>query len=359
MSAAAGRAGPGGTLDGGALREFVRRMPKVELHVHLEGSMTPATLLRLAARHGVRLPAGDVEGVRRWFEFEDFEQFVEIYLACCACLRDPEDFQLVARDFLELQGRHQVLYTEAHFTIGTHLANGANGGEVADALWEVLVEGDRRGVSVRLIPDLVRDLGPRRAEATLGWALDARRHGVVALGLSGFENEPVEPFREHFRAAADGGLRRVAHAGEHGGADSIRAVLDHCGAERIGHGVRALDDPGTVERLRSAGVPLEVCPTSNLRLGVAPSYAEHPFDALRRAGLEVTVNSDDPGFFATTLSEEYQALAGAFGYGAAELEALARAALRHAFLEAPARERLEGEFDRRFAALAAELGAPG
>jgi len=156
---------------------FLQRMPKVELHVHLEGSMRPRVLLELARRNGVELPANDEEGLRRWFQFRDFPHFVEVYLACSRVLRAPEDFQLLARDFLESQAEQNVVYTEAHFTISTHIANGANGGEVLDALEEVIGEGEKRGIRLRLIPDIVRNIGPEAADLTLEWALAGRGRG--------------------------------------------------------------------------------------------------------------------------------------------------------------------------------------
>lgn len=328
-----------------SLDTFLLRMPKVELHVHLEGAMRPAVLLELARRNGVRLPADDEAGLARWFRFRDFEHFVQVYLTCSRALRTPEDFRLLALDFLEEQARQNILHTEAHFTIGTHLTNGANGGEVLDALAEAIREGEERlGVRLRLIPDIVRNV-PHLADATLEWAIAGQGRGVVALGLSGSESRfPSAPFREHFAAAARAGLHCVAHAGEHAGPESIRSVLEDCGAERIGHGVRAIEDPALVEELRERGIPLEVCPSSNVCLGVVPDLEHHPFDRLVRAGCRVTVNSDDPPFFSTTLTDEYLRLARTFGYGPEELLELSRAGLRAAFLSAEERAALEARF---------------
>ena len=344
-----------------SLERFVLRMPKVELHVHLEGSMRPAILLELARRNGVALPAADEAGLKRWFRFRDFDHFVEVYLTCSRALRSPEDFALLASDVAAEQAAQGVVYSEVHFTISTHVANGANGAEVLDALAGAADEARRRlGVSIRWIPDVVRNLGPERADVTLEWALAGRDRGVVALGLSGKERGfPNEPFREHFAAAARAGLHRVAHAGEHAGPESVRSVIEVCGAERIGHGVRAIEDPGLTAELAAGGVPLEVCPTSNVKLGVVPSLPEHPFDRLRAAGVAVTVNSDDPPFFDTNLCREYLALARTFGYGPAELAGLSLTALRHAFLSDTEKAALEADFRRRFAELGRTIfGAP-
>jgi adenosine deaminase len=347
-------------MTAGVPEAFCLALPKIELHVHLEGSILPGTLLKLAERRRVDLPARDEAGLKDWFRFRDFDHFVEIYLTCSRCLRDPEDFQLVVRDFLREQARQNVLYSEVHFTIATHLGNGANGGELADAIWETIEEGERAlGVTMRLIPDIVRNVGPGVADQTLEWALDARDKGVIALGLSGSETFPNDPFREHFDIAAAEGLRRVAHAGEHGGADSIASALETCGPERIGHGVAAIEDDDLLAEIVAAGVPLEVCPTSNVALGVVPTLDDHPFDRLLRAGVAVSVNSDDPPFFETTLSEEYARLSMTFGYDEADLARLALAPLNHAFLDSERRERLRREMSDRIVALGVEYDRDG
>ena len=315
--------------------------------------MRPAVLLELARRNGVALPASDEAGLKRWFRFKDFEHFVQVYLTCSRALRNPEDFQLLALDFLAEQACQNVIYCEAHFTISTHLANGANGGEILDALAEAIRQGERRyGLRLRLIPDIVRNVGVEAADRTLEWALAGRGRGVVALGLSGSESRfPNEPYREHLAAARREGLRITAHAGEHAGPESIRSVLEVCGAERIGHGVRAVEDPSLVEELRDRGIPLEVCPTSNVCLGVVPDLASHPFDRLRQAGVQLTVNSDDPPFFNTNLTREYLRLHEAFGYTAAELAGFALAGLKHAFLPENERADLEKRFRRQLGEL--------
>ena len=336
---------------------FLLRMPKVELHVHLEGSMRPAVLLELARRNGVELPAQDEAGLKKWFRFRDFEHFVQVFLTCSRVLRKPEDFQLLASDFLAEQACQNILYSEVHFTIATHLANGANGSEVLHALEEAVREAESHlGVTLRLIPDVVRNVGPRAADRTLEWALAGRGRGVVALGLTGSESQfPNEPFREHFATARRSGLHAVAHAGETAGPASIRSVLSVCGAERIGHGVRAVEDPSLVAELSDRGVPLEVCPSSNVSLGVVPDLASHPFDRLYKSGCRVSVSSDDPAFFNTNLTREYLRLHQTFGYSAPELAGLALSALRQSFLPDDERAALERRFREQFDLLGRDL----
>jgi aminodeoxyfutalosine deaminase len=345
-----------------SIDRFLLRLPKVELHVHLEGAMRPSMLLELARRNDIELPAREAADLRRWFRFRDFEHFFEVYLTCSRALRNPEDFQLLALDFMTGAAYQNVAYTEAHFTLSTHLANGVDGGEILDALAEAIAEGKKRhGVVLRLIPDIVRNMGAELADRTLEWALAGRERGiVVALGLSGSEARfPNEPFRPHFEEAKRLGLHRVAHAGEHAGPESIRSALAVCSAERIGHGVRAVEDPRLVEELKAAQIPLEVCPTSNLCLGVAPDLPSHPFDRLYRAGVPLSLNSDDPVFFNTNLSREYLRLHQAFGYTPTELAGLALAALRCSFLPEPERAALEASFHRQLDTLSRELfGVP-
>jgi adenosine deaminase len=332
-------------------------MPKVELHVHLEGAVPPATWLELARRRRVDLPADSEAGLREWFRFRDFEHFVEVYVTLSRCLQRPEDFQLAVDGFAAEQARQNVSYTEAHFTIGTHLKHGGSASEPRDALAEALADAERRhGVRVRLIPDVVRNVPFRFADQTLEWALEMKDRGVVALGLSGIEaTHSSHPFREHFRVAAAEGLHRVAHAGEHAGAHSVRGVLEDCGAERVGHGVRVLEDPELARELAESGIALEVCPSSNVCLGVVPDLASHPFERLRAAGLVTTVNSDDPPLFGTTLTGEYQRLASTFAYDAATLAGFALTAPRCSFLPPAEREERERDFRRQVAGLGEEL----
>lgn len=345
-----------------SIESFVAALPKVELHVHLEGAMRPSTLLALARRNRVPLPADDVEGLRDWFRFRDFDQFVEVYLACSAALKRPEDFQTLVADFAADQERENVRYTEINFTIGTHWLNGLPADEILDAMAETIRAAEReRGVVLRLIPDIVRDVGDRTADPTLDWALAGQRRGVVvALGLTGREAiYPSEPFGEHFAEAAARGLHCTAHAGEHGGPAVIAAVLDHCRAERIGHGVRAIEDDGMIDRLRRERVPLEVCPTSNVCLGLYPDVAHHAFDRLRRAGLELSVNTDDPALFGTTMSRELLALREAFGYTPDELAGFTLAAVRHSFLPPAEKESLAARLRAEIAEVAERhLGRP-
>jgi len=353
------------TVRGGdsvARDRFLLRLPKAELHVHLEGSMRPATLLKLAERRGVDLPARDEAGLREWFKFRDFDHFVQIYLTCSRCLRHPEDFQLLIDDFLAEQERQNVRWSEVHFTIGTHALNGGNPDEILDALGQAIRAGTKqRGIGMGLIFDIVRNV-PKQADLTLDYALRGASKGgpVVALGLSGFEaTAPTAPFAEHFAEAEAKGLHRTAHAGEHGGPRVIRDALEMARAERIGHGVRAIDDPALVEELRTRRIPLEVCPSSNVCLGVFPDLAAHSFDRLHKAGVPLSINSDDPPMFETTLTTDYERLRDTFGYSVSDLAGFALASVEQSFLPAAEKAALLADFRSDIATLAeSELGEP-
>jgi adenosine deaminase len=341
----------------GVLERFVRRLPKVELHVHIEGAIRPETLLTLARRRDVDLPAASEEGLRRFFRFRDFEHFVEVYLLCSSCLREPEDFQLVVEDFLAAQERQRVLYTEAHLTISTHVANGVNADEVADALRETIgIWQKERGVHLRLIADIVRNAPYRRADQTLEWALDHREDLVVALGLGGIERYPCDPFREHFEEAERLGLNRVAHAGEQTTAADVSRVIGICKPQRVGHGIRAVDDAGVVATLVGLNLPLEICPTSNVQLGNCASLEDHPLVELHRSGVPLSINSDDPALFETSLEDEYLIAAELLDLDPAGLADLSLATLEQAFIpreEKPVwRERFVADVEGALAELA-------
>jgi adenosine deaminase len=339
-----------------SLENFISRMPKVELHVHLEGSIQPETLLSLARRNGVRLPVETVEGLREWYVFTDFNHFVEIYLAISSCICTPEDIELIAREFLRGQAAQNILYSEVTFTPYTHYS--LNRRIPFEAQLDALSRARRWAereleVGVGWVLDISRNVRPIEHALTVArWAVSGMSEGVVALGLGGPEaGHPPELFREAFALARESGLPGVPHAGETAGPESIRGALDALAARRLGHGVRCLEDPALVARLVADQTPLEVCPSSNVCLGVVESLESHPLPQLIAAGLNVTINSDDPALFNTSLTDEYQRAAKAFTLDAQTITRLSRHALAAALLPLPARDQLA----RRFEALLAPL----
>ncbi|MEO0563588.1 MAG: adenosine deaminase, partial [Chloroflexota bacterium] len=306
------------------LTDFIREMPKVELHVHLEGAVRPETLLKLSKRHNITLPADDVEGVRRWYAFRDFPHFVEIYLKISECMQTPDDIELVAREFLQEQASQNIRYSEVTYTALTHyVQKGIPFADQLAALNSARDWGrDELDVDMAYIIDIPRNLADEaQSMMTAEWAVDAMNDGVVALGLGGYEvGNPPEDFAAAFDYARANGLTSIPHAGEHEGPASIWGAIDSLGAQRIGHGIQAVQDPKLVKYLAQNAIPLEVCPTSNVCLGEVTSVADHPIQQLIDAGCYVTVNSDDPPMFNTTLTDEYAVTATAFGWDAATVE---------------------------------------
>ncbi len=343
-----------------SLVSFIRRMPKVELHVHLEGSIQPETLIELARRNGVPLPAGSVEGLRQWYRFTDFKHFIDTYLAVSSCICSPEDIDLIARDFLRNQAAQNIRYSEVTFTPYTHFSTNRQipFDEQLDALTRASEWASRElDVHCSWVFDIVRNVRPIEHALTVAeWAISAKEKGVVALGLGGLEaGNPPELFEEAFACARAAGLASVPHAGEVAGAESVRGAIETLRAQRIGHGVRCLEDPQLIATLRERQIPLEVCPTSNVCLGVAPNLAEHALPRLMAEGLYVTINSDDPPMFNTTLTDEYLRVAGTFGFDVETVKQLALNAVRASLLPESARTQMGLDFQREFAQLRGEL----
>ncbi len=336
-----------------SLQEFIREMPKVELHVHLEGSIRPATLLALADGNGVALPADDLEGLRDFYRFTDFQHFLQVYFTISSCLKTAADFDRIAYEFGADMARQKIRYAEVTVTSRTHVVNT---GLPFDEILAGLNDGRARaqaefGVEFRWILDIVRD-DPDSRHQVAAWAASATDRGVVGLGLGGTETgHPPEWFADAFAAAREAGLHSVPHAGEVAGPEGVWGAIRTLRAERIGHGVHSVDDPGLVEYLRQHQIPLEICPTSNLCLGIYPSYEEHPLRRLWEQGVTVTVNSDDPPMFDTDLVGEYQAVADHLGFTAADLECLSLNALQASFLPGDRKTRLEQAFLAEFAQL--------
>jgi aminodeoxyfutalosine deaminase len=316
--------------------ELIRRLPKAELHLHLEGSIQPALALRLAGRHGLSLPGSEegVEGLRRHYRFTSFDDFLRLYLALSRCLTDAEDFTTITVDLARGLAAQNVRYAEVTVTPMTHVARGVSGDELLAGLAEGRARArEEHAVELAWVFDIIRNQADR-AEPTLELALRGREHGVVGLGLSGPESLewPLQPFAPLFARAREQGLHSLPHAGEHAGPESIWAALRWLGAERLGHGVRCLEDSSLIQYLVEKRIPLEVCPSSNVSLGVCADLDHHPLPRLLAAGLVVTLASDDPPLFSTTLTDEYLRCAARFSWSAEQILSLAAAGFEHSLL---------------------------
>ena len=283
--------------------------PKIELHVHLEGTLRPEMLISCARRNGVELPAETTESLAELFHFTDLPHFIDIWLMVTSCLRTAEDFRRITVDYAGEAKKHGAVYIEAIFAPLQLVRRGVP--------WEAIYEGfcdgiqearETHGMEMRLTPDLTRNATPAEMNDSLRYAIGYRDRGIVGVGLGAFELEyPPHLYVETFRRAREGGLGSVPHAGELGPPEAIRDALGLLHADRLRHGIRAVEDPELVQELKERGTVLDVCPMSNVRVGVVPSMEEHPLPELVAAGVLCSLSTDDPPMFDTDLTQEYNA----------------------------------------------------
>ena len=331
------------------IQTFIEVMPKVELHVHLEGSVYPETLLQLARKHGRELPINTPEAANDWFRFRDFPHFIEIYVEICNCLLDVEDYEFITVEMAKRAAAQNLRYMEVTFAPSSILNPRTTA--VPDVAMPGLRSGAAiaardHGVDIQFILDPVRGRSPEEVMALAHWWTKNAGDRLIGFGLGGHElGNPAGRFRDAFDLVRAAGARVSLHAGETDGPLSIRDALE-TGAERIGHGVRAIEDPRLVEELSERRVLLEVSPTSNLRLGIYDDYGAHPMRALHDHGVVVTVNSDDPPMFDTTLTREFGVLVEHFDFSPAELLQLTKQAIDGAFIDDTKRRELYDWYHR-------------
>ncbi|MEU8408421.1 adenosine deaminase [Micromonospora sp. NPDC048842] len=330
------------------LSTFIAGLPKVELHVHHVGSALPRIVAELAARHEGRTPVpADPDALASYFEFRDFAHFIEVYLSVVDLIRDPEDVWILTHEVARELARQQVRYAELTITPYSHVRRGIP----APAFCEAIEDARKRaladfGIELRWCFDIPGEAGLPAAEETLRVALDERPDGLVSFGLGGPEiGVPRPQFRHYFDQARAAGLRSVPHAGETTGPQTVWDALNELGAERIGHGISAAQDPQLLAYLAERQIGMEICPTSNVRTRAVATLDEHPLPRLVEAGLLVTINSDDPPMFGTTLNDEYAVAARLLGVGAEGLAGLARNAVTASFLDAAGQQRILAEID--------------
>lgn len=334
---------------------FIRKLPKAELHLHLEGTVDPLTLAELSRRHPTTLPtknnrykdvrdSGRVlseEDARALYNYKNFIGFLLAFKAVTERLRDPEDYELVTYRMIEKLAREGVIYAEVYISVGVIFWRG----QEFDPLFEGMERGRARGerdfgVRIKWIFDAVRHFGPDEARKVVVKAIELRTRNVIGIGIGGDEARgPAENFREIYAHAAKQGLHLTAHAGESTGPESIWAALRELKAERIGHGLHAIEDPALIEHLAKTGVPVEICVSSNVRTGCCRALEEHPVRKLFDAGVRITLASDDPEMFGTTLCAEYQLCQNVFGFSDGELQQLAVNSFSASFLSESAKQR--------------------
>jgi aminodeoxyfutalosine deaminase len=327
------------------LADFVAGLPKAELHVHHVGSASMRIVAELAERHPGTVPS-DPEALRAFYEFRDFAHFIEVYLAVVALIRTPDDVRYLTYEVArELATTQSVRYAELTCTPYTSVLAGVAIEAYTEAIEDARVAAERDfGLVLRWIYDIPGESGLPAADATLGYALDHRPAGLVGFGLGGPEiGVPRPQFAPHFEAARAAGLHSVPHAGETTGPDTVWDALRLLGAERIGHGTSAAADPALLRHLADRAIPLEVCPSSNIATRAVATLEEHPLRTFVEAGVVVTINSDDPPMFGTSLNREYEIAADLLDLDQDGLADLARAGVAASFAPDDVKARLHDE----------------
>ncbi|HEY2364644.1 MAG TPA: adenosine deaminase [Candidatus Angelobacter sp.] len=342
-----------------ASKSFIQSLPKAELHLHLEGSVDPATLVELSRRYNTPLPtennrydvagSGDVlteDDVRRLYSYKDFNGFLMAFKSVTERLRSPEDYELVTYRLMQKLRQQNVVHAEVYVSVGVIRWRG----QPVEPIFEGMEHGRERGqrdfgVSLLWIFDAVRHFGPAAAAEVFDLAARLRERNVVGIGIGGDEARgPAEGFRDLYKKAADNGLRLTAHAGETTGPESVWGALN-IGAERIGHGLSAASDPELMEVMAQKQVPVEMCITSNLRTGACKEIQEHPVKKFFDEGLMITLNSDDPAMFQTSLNKEFEIAQQEFGFSEEHLRELARNSIEASFLPVEKKLRFMQQID--------------
>jgi adenosine deaminase/aminodeoxyfutalosine deaminase len=320
-----------------SIHDFIRRLPKAELHLHLEGTILPSTLVELSKRHDAR-PMRLAEA-KALYRFDDFSTFIECFKAVTRRLIDPEDYELVAWRMMQNLVQQGVVHAEVYISVGVIYMWRNFDPRAFEPIFAALERARERGerelgLSLYWIFDAVRHFTVEEADRVFQKAAEMRPHypSIIGIGLGGDERRAGSaPFRSHYARAAKAGLRLTNHAGETTGPEAIWEALA-IGSERIGHALSAIDDPKLIEELSTRGIPLELNPTSNVRTGVCASFADHPLRRYFDAGLLVTLNSDDPAFFGSDLANEYLLAHTVQGFTREELRQLAANSIRASFL---------------------------
>jgi adenosine deaminase len=332
------------------LDKLVSEMPKVELHLHLEGAIPLETLFNLIQRDKRGQFIKSIDDLRKRLTYTDFEHFIEIWTWKNTFVKEESDFEEIAYQVLRSLSKQNVKYVEAFYAPGDYWRQGLS----VQGITEYLIKGKERahrdfGIRSELIVDLIRDHGAKVGMQRLEELTPYLGKGLIGIGLGGSEQSfPADPYAHVYEEARRRGFRLTAHAGEVAGAKSIWAVIEKLGVERIGHGVRAYEDPQLLSLLKEKQIPLEMCVISNVRTGVCESVETHPIKQFFQHGLMVTVNSDDPTMFNTSITQEYLVLAKKLGFSVSDLKTLSMNGIKASFMSDEDKESMTSQFEKEW-----------
>jgi adenosine deaminase len=331
------------------IEQLIKKLPKVEQHVHIVGSTRPETLLWLAEEGGLDEPFKTPREARRFFQYKGFPQFIEAYGTIVESITKESQFERITYEMLESDARCNVQYVEASFSAPDHVLSGLDYGKMLDAINRGV---DRArmdfGIECNVRIDLVRNYGPEKGMEVLDW-VESKSDNIISIDLGGSEERfPAKQYKSVYQRARSMGLHLVAHAGEAAGPESIWQAVNELGVERIGHGLTAVDEPRLLEHLKKRSIAIEMCPTSNVRTRVVRTLRSHPIRVFYDLGLTVTVNTDDPSMFGTDMNNEYLQLHRQLGFSLSELFNLSLNAVNSSFLPEESKSKMRKSFIKTY-----------
>jgi adenosine deaminase len=331
------------------VERLIRKLPKVEQHVHIVGSTRPETLLWLVEEGGSDKPFKTKSDVQRFFQYKSFSHFIEVYCMVVDCITKESQFERITYELLESDARFNVRYVEASFSAPDHVLRWLDYGKMLDAVNRGISRARVDfGIDCNVRVDLVRNYGPEKGMEVLDW-IESKNDNVVAVDLGGSEERfPAKPYKQVYERARKMGLHLVAHAGEAAGTESIWQAINELGVERIGHGVAAVNEPKLLERLKKRDITIETCPTSNVRTRVVRAFKSHPVKVFHDFGLTVTVNTDDPSMFGTDMNNEYLQLHRQLGFSLSELFKLSLNAVNSSFMSEKTKSKTRESFIKTY-----------
>lgn len=330
---------------------WCQKIPKVELHIHLEGAIPHEALWQLVQKYGGDASILDLAALKERFRYRDFDHFINVWVWKNGFLREYEDFEFIAAEVARDLAHQNIRYVEAFYSPGDYLRIGLDPGRLTSAIRTGL--NQCRDIEIALVADLIRDHGPERSARVLAAVQEVKELGVIGVGIGGTESAyPTGVYADVYRHARDLGFRTSAHAGEAAGPESVWGAVRDLQVDRIGHATRAIEDPGLVDYLADHQIPIESCPISNLRTGVINSLREHPVRHYVDRGIPVSINTDDPMMFGNSLCDEYAALQSQLGFERHEIQVLILQGLRTSWLPDERKDLLAKEFQDEFDSVA-------